>query len=646
MRFSFGNTICVLFCFLALSPLFPDTRDELKGDIRVGIFPFEPLNFIDDSGKPTGLYPDLLKEISRDKEWDFTFVEGSWAQGLERLQSEEIDLMISVAYSEERDRIMDFNTVSVVELWSQIFARPEDRSININDLAGEPVAIMARDINGQNFIDTAKEFGIQCEIFEYATHGDVFQAVRNGDVRAGVAPQHFGLRHVEEYDLIPSSIVFSPFSIYFAVKEGRHEELLRHIDYHLIEWKENSNSFYYRTLSFWMTGRELRRFVIPPWLIGSLAVLALLVLLFFLFMMLLRYQVRNKTEELERKQLQYSALVEYAGSIIVRLSGKGKIIYVNRFGIEFFALSREELVGASPFGIIFDKDHNLFTWINKGQVSFIDKHQGNRGSLSYIQWNNKVIVDEDSHLEEILCIGVDITNRLKIEKDLQETNQQLEEMVYIASHDLQVPLVSMDGYAGELLENYGDKLDEEGLYCLNRLQSNSRRMHKLVLSLLDISRLNTVDNYFSSFSLDELVGKIEMDMSLLFEKENIAIDRGALPDLHADRSRIEGVFRNLILNAISYGGKHISIGAKGHEITVSDDGIGIPESQLERIFQPGERLKMNKAEGVGMGLTFTRKVIEQHGGTIRALSEGKGKGSSFTISFPDNIIREDWNEKK
>ena len=76
--------------------------------------------------------------------------------------------MISVAYTEERDKIMDYNTVSVVELWSQVFARPEDKSININDLADEPVAIMARDINGRHFIETAEKFGIQCEIIEYS----------------------------------------------------------------------------------------------------------------------------------------------------------------------------------------------------------------------------------------------------------------------------------------------------------------------------------------------------------------------------------------------------------------------------------------------------------------------------------------------
>jgi len=98
-------------------------------------------------------------------------------------------------------------------------------------------------------------------------------------------------------------------------------------------------------------------------------------------------------------------------------------------------------------------------------------------------------------------------------KNLKETNQSLEEMVYITSHDLQAPLVSMEGYATELLKDYADKFDEEGYYCLTRLQSNARRMHHLVLSLLDISRLNTKKNQYEKFKLKLIIEKVMMDLT-------------------------------------------------------------------------------------------------------------------------------------
>jgi len=233
----------------------------------------------------------------------------------------------------------------------------------------------------------------------------------------------------------------------------------------------------------------------------------------------------------------------------------------------------------------------------------------------------------------------DITERVKYENALKETNASLQDLVYVTSHDLQVPLVSMEGYASELLQNYGEKLDEEGLYCLTRLQSNAQRMHKLVLSLLDLSRLNTVKNPFHLFNVLQVLEKIVKDLALTIEKNKVTIALEQMPDMEADLQRIESVFRNLIVNSIVYEAKNIKVFYKDHIIYFKDDGIGIPPDQLERIFAPGERLKISKADGVGMGLTFCKKVIDQHQGRIWAESEGIGKGATIAIDLSNNIVK-------
>ncbi|MCP4630605.1 MAG: PAS domain-containing sensor histidine kinase, partial [bacterium] len=86
-------------------------------------------------------------------------------------------------------------------------------------------------------------------------------------------------------------------------------------------------------------------------------------------------------------------------------------------------------------------------------------------------------------------------------------------------------------------------------------------------------------------------------------------------------------------NAIMYGGDKIIIGYQNQKFYIQDNGIGIPENQLEKIFSPTERLKMVEAEGVGMGLTFCKKVIRQHGGEIWAESEGLNKGAKFYFTL-------------
>jgi len=225
----------------------------------------------------------------------------------------------------------------------------------------------------------------------------------------------------------------------------------------------------------------------------------------------------------------------------------------------------------------------------------------------------------------------DTTERKKAEEALKETNQSLEELVYIASHDLQSPLISMEGFATDVLNNYRDKLDEQGVHQLERIKANVQRMHTLVLSLLDISRLNTKKNPFITFSTGKVVEKVLSDLSLIIEKAGEKVETENMPNIFGDKTRIEVVFRNLVTNSVTYGGKNIEIGFADGTFFVKDDGIGIDKDQLENIFKPGERLKDIKAEGVGMGLTFCRKVINQHNGKIWAESDGAGAILYFEV---------------
>jgi PAS domain S-box-containing protein len=250
--------------------------------------------------------------------------------------------------------------------------------------------------------------------------------------------------------------------------------------------------------------------------------------------------------------------------------------------------------------------------------------------------NLYIVSLEHKTQDSIFGVTKDITEQKKAELELSETNKSLEELVYIASHDLQVPLVSIEGYATQLLETYAAKFDEDGTHCLTRLQANARRMHALVLSLLDVSRLNTKKYPYEKINLDLLLEKTLLDIALTVEKHNATVDVGKMPELFADQIRIESVFRNLIINSIIYGAKNISLGYENNTVFVKDDGIGIPESQLERIFNPGERLKKNNAEGVGMGLTFCKKVIEQHKGKIWAKSDGENNGTTMFIQLTSN----------
>lgn len=314
------------------------------GVVRVGIFPFEPFNYIDSTGAAQGLNADLLREIVRDEKWSVKFVPGNWAEGLERLQKGEIDLMLSVAYSPERAEIMDYSYESVAELWGQVFLPPDQKSKNINDLACSRVAVMRKDISGANFIKTAEKFGVRCQIVECANHGEVFAAVQQGRADAGVAPQHFGLRHAGEYNLVASTILFNPFSIYFASKKGTQHDLLSHIDAHLANWKRDTDSFYYQRLGYWLGNRVSVNWL-PAWLIYASLFAAGMILFFAGFTLLLKKTVRQRTKELSASEARQRMLIDLAVDGILLGSHDGLAIEANRNMCVITGMAKEDLIG-------------------------------------------------------------------------------------------------------------------------------------------------------------------------------------------------------------------------------------------------------------------------------------------------------------
>jgi ABC-type amino acid transport substrate-binding protein len=113
-----------LLCHLLLLPTASGGAD-ISGLLRVGIFSTHPLNFVDKDGSAEGINPDLLRAIFADEKVPLAFVPGSWAEGLKRLEDGEIDMMMSVAHSEERAKVMDFGRELVLPLWGRVFTRPE-----------------------------------------------------------------------------------------------------------------------------------------------------------------------------------------------------------------------------------------------------------------------------------------------------------------------------------------------------------------------------------------------------------------------------------------------------------------------------------------------------------------------------------------
>ena len=233
--------------------------------------------------------------------------------------------------------------------------------------------------------------------------------------------------------------------------------------------------------------------------------------------------------------------------------------------------------------------------------------------------------------------------------DLQRSNQELDDFAYIASHDLKEPLRGLFNHATFLLEDYKDKIDEDGVRRLTRLGLLCQRMEQLINDLMYFSRLGRADFAVQETDPNAVIVEIRQMMeTLLSERHAHIVVPRVLPRIVCDRTRVTEVFRNLITNAVKYNDKaerlveigfsesvNTKDGPESNVFYVKDNGVGIDPEFHQDIFRIFKRLQ-NSSDGpdagTGVGLTFVKKIVERHGGRIWLKSE-PGKGTVFYFNL-------------
>lgn len=226
---------------------------------------------------------------------------------------------------------------------------------------------------------------------------------------------------------------------------------------------------------------------------------------------------------------------------------------------------------------------------------------------------------------------------------LRNANLELEQFLYILSHDLKEPIRNIGGHISLLRRRYHDKLDEDGQVFMGFAMDGVKRLSLLLSDLLQYAQVGKKGLSDGLASLDYVAGMIRKDLQALIEETGATLEISALPKIQADTGCMYELFFHLIKNALKFHREGIppvvSVGytwESGRYIFfVRDNGIGIDEEHQSRIFELFQRLSpADYPEGTGIGLAICRKVVNQHEGEIWLKSE-PGKGTTFYVSFPD-----------
>ncbi len=289
----------------------------------------------------------------------------------------------------------------------------------------------------------------------------------------------------------------------------------------------------------------------------------------------------------------------------------------------------ENIYGSVNF---YGKDNRLrpFDEREKSFVRLVSQWIGNEFTRSqYIDY----LHDTEIHLEDAVS-------------ELTNANAELENFVYVASHDLQEPLRMITNFTGLLKETCSNKLNSTEKEYLAITSNAAVQMQKLIKALLEYARASKEDEKMENVDLNEVLSHVSENLKKQIQESNAVLVFNDLPSITGNKASMISLLQNLISNGIKFQLKNntpvISISAEQYadkwELTIEDNGIGIHPKYLPKIFEPFKRLHANNEySGTGIGLAVCKKIIDRMDGSLHVKSN-EGVGTTFYITIPKQII--------
>lgn len=369
---------------------------------------------------------------------------------------------------------------------------------------------------------------------------------------------------------------------------------------------------------------------------------------------------KKAQDDLAESEMRNRLLLESAGEGIYGLDLDGITTFVNPAAATMLGYDLDELIGkpmhdlihySYPDGLTYPKDKcPMYAAYRDGDIHRVTNEvlwKKDKKPL-WVEYISSPVYQKGK-LSGAVVIFNDITERRKSEEKIQiysenlkASNEALDDFAYIASHDLKEPLRGINNFSKILLEDYGDKLDEEGVFELKTLVVLSKRMGDLIESLLQYSRVGRQEFALNKTNLNDVLEEKKLMLAKLIKEKNVIfIIEKTLPTIVCDLVKIGEVFYNLILNAIKYNTndkKIVSINYQEsnqeYQFSITDNGIGIEKEDIPKIFKMFYRLHARDefGGGTGAGMTIVDKIVKRHQGKVWVESE-KGKGTTifFTI---------------
>ncbi len=369
--------------------------------------------------------------------------------------------------------------------------------------------------------------------------------------------------------------------------------------------------------------------------------------------------IKNKENELKESEERIRDVFDNVYDAIIELDSEGYITNFNDAARKFFDVDNP--LGLHVPSIVHpdDIERSKFFFEKLKNEGFYENYQGRilkeDGTIIYIEVNSVGKFDKNGNLIGSRDIVRNLTETVKIQKILEdknveleryiESNMQLENFAYLASHDLKAPLDNVRNFSNLLNESALERLNTEEKIFLQFILQGVNNMQKTIKSLLSFSQVSNKKLELQKVCIFDTLNELKTDLSVTINENKAEI---ILPDtpkklfISVDKILFRQLMQNLILNAMKFTPKGenpiIFINCTSNQqggwlISVKDNGIGIADEFKEKIFLLFKRLHLKKDyDGLGIGLSICKKIVELHNGRIWVESE-EGKGSTFYFTI-------------